>query len=92
MNKELMYLFNSWEVQSWAMDIIEVDVMKIIGNKDASTKFWLNMFAITSIERKNSTKKEMTWPDKLMIFFLFLWYKSSEDIVFFMPSSWFHRV
>ena len=92
MNLELMYLFNSWEVQSWDIDIIDVDVMKTIGNKDASTKFWLNIFAIESIEMKDSTKKDMTWPDKLMIFFLFLWHRSSREILFFMPSSCFHRV
>ena len=92
MNLELKYLFNSWDVQSWYIDIIDVDVMKTIGNKDASTKFWLNIFAIKSIEIKDSTKKDMTWPDKLMIFFLFLWYRSSEEILFFMPSSWFQRV
>ena len=89
MKLDLMNLFNSWDVQSWTTDIIDVDVMNNIGKIDTSIKFWLN--AIAYNDNKDSTKKVITWPDKLMIFFLFLWHRSSKEILSFMPSSWFHR-
>ena len=92
MNSDLMNRLNSWDVQSWDIDTIEVETILTIGAKDASLKSWLKIIPNTYREVKNSTKKEITWPDKLMIFFLFLWRKSLVEIKSFIPSSCFRKV